>query len=53
VSAILKDLHYTQDLARCLGRPLFTGSIAKELFAMTVAGGFEGEDLSSVYKVLR
>ncbi len=53
VSAIFKDLHYTQDLARYLGRPLFTGSIAKELFGMGVARGFENEDFCSVFKVLK
>jgi 3-hydroxyisobutyrate dehydrogenase len=36
---IYKDLHYLQDLARALGRPLFTGSVVKELYAMAFPTG--------------
>jgi 3-hydroxyisobutyrate dehydrogenase len=48
---IYKDLHYLQDLARTLKTPLFTGSSAKELFAMTFPRGEEGLDFSAVYNV--
>jgi len=50
---IYKDLHCLQDLARKLRRPLFTGSIAKELFAMTFTKDFENLDLSVLYKMLK
>jgi 3-hydroxyisobutyrate dehydrogenase len=53
VSAILKDLHYVQDLARQLGRPLFTGTMAEELFAAAVSKGMGDRDLSAVYEVLK
>lgn len=53
VSAIFKDLHYLQDLAHHLGKPLFTGSVTKELFAMAVARGLEDRDFSAVYEALR
>jgi 3-hydroxyisobutyrate dehydrogenase len=51
--AIYKDLHYLQDLARTLRRPLFTGSVAKELFAMTWSKEIEDLDFSAVYSVLK
>jgi 3-hydroxyisobutyrate dehydrogenase len=50
---IYKDLHYLQDLARTLKRPLFTGSIAKELFGMTYARKMENLDFSSIYSVIK
>jgi 3-hydroxyisobutyrate dehydrogenase len=50
---IYKDLHYLQDLARRLRRPLFTGSIVKELFGMTFKTGKETLDFSGVYEVLK
>ncbi len=50
---IYKDLHYLQDLARTLKRPLFTGSIAKELFGMTFAKGIDGLDFSGIYTILK
>jgi len=50
---IHKDLHYLQDLARTLRRPLFTGSIVKELFGLTFREKMETLDFSSVYKVLK
>lgn len=53
VGAIYKDLHYMQDLARHMGRPMFTGSTAKELFAMAVKQGLEDEDFSAVYEALK
>jgi 3-hydroxyisobutyrate dehydrogenase len=50
---IYKDLHYLQDLAWSLKMPLFTGSMAKELFGMTFARGMEGLDFSAVYKIMK
>ncbi len=50
---IYKDLHYLQDLAWSLKMPLFTGSMAKELFGMTFAKGMEGLDFSALYKVMK
>ncbi|HTR45668.1 MAG TPA: NAD(P)-dependent oxidoreductase [Thermodesulfovibrionales bacterium] len=50
---IYKDLHYLQDLARSLRSPLFTGSIAKELFGMTFSGGLDQLDFSGIYRVLK
>lgn len=53
-SALLhKDLHYLQDFARTLRRPLFTGSIVKELFGLTFRENMETLDFSAVYKVLK
>lgn len=52
-SLIYKDLHYLQDLARTMKRPLFTGSLAKEIFGMTLSEGIEAEDFSVVYKVFK
>ena len=53
VGAIFKDLHYMQDLAKQMGRPAFTGSTAKELFAMAIKQGLEDEDFSAVYEALK
>ncbi|HAM49395.1 MAG TPA: NAD(P)-dependent oxidoreductase [Nitrospiraceae bacterium] len=50
---IYKDLHYMQDLARSLKRPLFTGSFAKELFGMTFAKKTDGLDLAGVYNIMK
>lgn len=50
---IYKDLHYLQDLARSMKRPLFMGSMAKELFGMTFAKNVDELDFSAVYKALR
>jgi 3-hydroxyisobutyrate dehydrogenase len=50
---IYKDLHYLQDLCRTMRRPLFTGSTAKELFAMTRSKGFDDLDFSAVYRVFK
>lgn len=50
---IHKDLHYLQDLAKSLGKPLFTASVVKELFGLTFKNGKETLDFSFVYKVLR
>lgn len=50
---IYKDLHYLQDLARSLKRPLFTGSIAKELYGMTFRDGLDTMDFSAIYSILK
>ncbi len=50
---IYKDLHYLQDLAFSLKRPLFTGAVAKELFGMTFNRGIADQDFSAVYEVIR
>lgn len=50
---IYKDLHYLQDLAKTLKKPLFTGSVIKELYALTYARGMEDLDLSAIYKVIK
>lgn len=52
-SLIYKDLDYLQDLAKSLKRPLFTGSIIKELYAIAISRGFENEDFSSIYKIFK
>jgi len=48
---IYKDLHYLQDLCRTLGRPLFTGSVVKEVYAMARARGLANQDFSGIYQV--
>jgi 3-hydroxyisobutyrate dehydrogenase len=50
---IYKDLHYLQDLARMLKRPLFTGSVVKELFGMTFAKGLDSSDFCAIYRILK
>jgi 3-hydroxyisobutyrate dehydrogenase len=50
---IYKDLHYLQDLCRSMNRPLFTGSIVKELYAVTQSKGFNDQDFSAIYRVFR
>lgn len=50
---IYKDLHCLQDLARELKRPLFTGSVTKELFGMALSRGMGEADFSAVYKILK
>jgi 3-hydroxyisobutyrate dehydrogenase len=50
---IYKDLHYLQDLARSLRRPLFTGSLAKELFGMTFAKKIDVLDLAGIYNIMK
>jgi 3-hydroxyisobutyrate dehydrogenase len=53
-SALLyKDLHYLQDLAKTLKRPLFTGSITKELFGMTFRKDLDTADFSGIYRILK
>ncbi len=50
---IYKDLHYLQDLAYDLKRPLFTGAVVKELYARAFEEGVDREDFSAVYKLLK
>jgi 3-hydroxyisobutyrate dehydrogenase len=50
---IYKDLHYLQDLAKSMKKPLFTGSVLNEVYGMTFVEGIEGEDFSAVYKIFR
>lgn len=50
---IYKDLDYLQDLAKSLRRPLFTGSIIKELYALALSRGFENDDFSGIYKIFK
>jgi 3-hydroxyisobutyrate dehydrogenase len=50
---IYKDLHYLQDLARTLERPLFTGSAVKELYGMTFPQGVADQDFSVIYALFR
>ena len=53
ITLMYKDLHYAQDLARQLQRPLFTGSIAKECFALGLRGETPTKDIAAVYTALR
>jgi len=48
---IHKDLHYLQDLARSLRRPLFTGSITKELYGLAIRERLGDLDFSAVYRI--
>jgi len=50
---IYKDLDYIHDLAKLLKRPLFTGSIVKEIYATALLKGAENEDFSSIYKIFK
>lgn len=50
---LYKDLHYLQDLARVLRRPLFTAAAVKELFALAFTHGREEEDISVLFPILR
>ena len=50
---LYKDLHYLQDLARTLRRPLFTAGLVKELFALSFAHGLEERDVSVIFPILR
>lgn len=52
IDAIYKDLFYLQDLARQVERPLFTGSMARELFGLARKQGLGKDDLSAVHKAL-
>ncbi len=48
-----KDLHYLQDLAGTMKVPLFSASLAKELFGMTFAKGIADLDMSAVYRIMK
>ena len=52
-SLLYKDLLYLHDLAGLLKKPLFTGSIVKELYGMTFAKHIEDLDFSAIYKVMK
>lgn len=52
-AAINKDLHCLQDLAYSLNRPLYTGSIVKELFSKMRGMGKGDEDFSSIYQLFK
>jgi 3-hydroxyisobutyrate dehydrogenase len=52
-SLIYKDLHYLEDLAFNLKRPLFTGSVVKELYGMTFRRDEDKLDFSALYKILK
>ncbi len=52
-SLIYKDLHYLQDMVREMKMPLFTGTIAKELYGITLSKQMEDMDFSAVYKALK
>jgi len=48
-----KDLHYVQDLASALKRPVFSGSLAKEVFGLSLLKGLEKMDFSAVYQTIK
>lgn len=48
---IYKDLHCLQDMAYEMKRPAYTGAMAKELYAETIARGLGDEDFSGVYRL--
>jgi 3-hydroxyisobutyrate dehydrogenase len=52
VDAIYKDLHYLQDLARELKRPLFMGGLARELFGLARSKGLGELDFSAIFKAV-
>lgn len=48
-----KDLHCVQDLAYDHKAPLFTGMVAKELYARTLDEGMAQEDFAGIYKLFK
>jgi 3-hydroxyisobutyrate dehydrogenase len=50
---LYKDLHYLQDLARTLRRPLFSAAAVKDLFALAFTRGLEEQDVSVIFPLLR
>ena len=52
-SLMHKDLKSLQDLAASLNAPIFTASMAKELFTLALSKNSGEEDFSSVYKGLK
>ena len=51
VAMIHKDLHFLQELARDLERPVLTGSVVKELFGRAIQQGWGDEDFAAIVKV--
>ncbi len=52
-SLMYKDLHFLQDLARCMRRPVFMASTAKELFGLTIKKEKSADDFSVITQVLK
>ena len=52
-SLMYKDLHYLQDLSRYLKKPMFTGSLAKELYSLTFYRDMDTLDFSVIYEVMK
>jgi len=50
---IYKDIHCLQDLAYQMKKPLFTGTVIKELYARTYEKGIDQEDFSAIYKLFK
>jgi 3-hydroxyisobutyrate dehydrogenase len=50
---IYKDLHYLQDLAFQLKKPVFLTSAVKEMYGLTYARGEETLDFSALYRILK
>jgi 3-hydroxyisobutyrate dehydrogenase len=50
---IYKDLHYLEELAFELKKPLFIGSVVKELYGMTYSLDEEMLDFSALYKIFK
>lgn len=50
---IYKDLHYLQDLAFRLKKPLFLASAVKEMYGLTYSRGEEKLDFSALYRALK
>ena len=48
---IYKDLHCLQDMAYEMKRPVYTGAMAKELYAEAMARGLGDEDFSGIYRL--
>lgn len=49
---LYKDLHCLQDLAKLLNRPVFTGSVIKELYAVAMKDSAT-LDFSAIYKAIK
>ncbi len=50
---LYKDLHYMEDLAWTFKRPLFTGSIAMQLYGMTFSRNRANDDFSGIYRIMK
>lgn len=50
---IYKDLHYLEDLAYHLKRPIYTAALPRELYGTTMLMGEEYLDFSAVYNVFK